>query len=72
MRALQKLSRKGNSIAVSIPRPMLFHLGWISGEAVILELLEDKSIRIRRPCERDFAPLQAPRLMHENPNEVKA
>ena len=71
MRALQKLIRHGNSVAVSIPRPMLFHLGWLSGEPVILELLEDHTVRIRRPVERDFAPLGAPRIIHDNPNEAK-
>ena len=63
MRALQKLVGNGNATAVSIPRAMLFYLGWLRGEHVVLELLEDDSIRVRRPCERDFAPLGPPKLL---------
>jgi antitoxin component of MazEF toxin-antitoxin module len=62
-RALQKLVRNGNSVGVSIPRVILHTLGWLPGESVILELLEDQTLRIRRPCERDFGPLGAPRLL---------
>jgi antitoxin component of MazEF toxin-antitoxin module len=65
MRALQKLVKNGNAIAVSIPRPLLVHLGWLPGESIIIELLEDDSIRLRRPVERDFAPQGAPRLIHD-------
>jgi len=66
MRALQKLVRNGNSTQVTIPRPMLIALGWLTGEQMILELLEDQSLRIRRPVERDFAPVSAPRMMFDN------
>jgi antitoxin component of MazEF toxin-antitoxin module len=62
MRALQKLTTRGNSTGVSIPRTILHRLGWLPGESVIIEVLEDDSVRVRRPCERDFAPLGAPRL----------
>jgi antitoxin component of MazEF toxin-antitoxin module len=62
-RALQKLTRNGNATAISIPRGILHTLGWLPGESVILEVLEDQSVRIRRPCERDFAPLGASRLL---------
>lgn len=71
MRAIQKLVRNGNSTAVSIPRPLLIHIGWLPGESVVLELLEDKSIRIRRPQERDFAPIGAPRIVQDDPAVVK-
>ncbi len=63
MRALQKLCRNGNSTAVSIPRALLHTVGWLPGESIIIELLEDQSLRIRRPVERDFAPLGAPRVL---------
>jgi antitoxin component of MazEF toxin-antitoxin module len=65
MRALQKLVRNGNATGISIPRPMLVHLGWLPGEQFILELLEDGSVRVRRPVERDFAPIGAPRMLSE-------
>lgn len=63
MRALQKLVKNGNATAVSIPRPILIQLGWLSGESVIIEVLEDNTIRLRRPVDRDFAPQGAPRML---------
>lgn len=63
MRCLQKLVRNGNSTGVTLPRPLLFHLGWLPGEAVIVELLEDKSVRIRRPTADDFAPRRPARMV---------
>lgn len=65
MRAFQKLVKNGNSTAVSIPRTLLVHLGWLPGESVIIELLEDNTLRLRRPTERDFAPQGAPRLIYD-------
>jgi antitoxin component of MazEF toxin-antitoxin module len=54
MRALQKLVRNGNSTQFTIPRPVLIHLGWIAGETMMLEVLEDDRILIRRPRGDDF------------------
>lgn len=70
MRARQKLVRNGNSTAVNIPRQMLIHLGWLPGEEMVVEVLEDNSIRIRRMVERDFAPIAAPRLLFEDRETV--
>jgi len=72
MRALQKLVKNGNSTAVSIPRPLLVHMGWLPGESIVIELLEDNTLRLRRPVERDFAPQGAPRLWHDAPQKVPA
>lgn len=69
MRAFQKLVKNGNAAGVSIPRPLLIHLGWLPGEFFILELLEDDSIRVRRPRELDFAPMSAPRMLPQ-PNSL--
>ena len=66
MRALQKLVRNGNSTQLTIPRTMLIAAGWLPGEQMILELLEDLSVRVRRPCERDFAPMGKPQLVHDH------
>lgn len=71
MRALQKLVRNGNATGISIPRALLLHLGWLPSENVIIELLEDNSLRVRRPVERDFAPLGAPKMMADAPGAVK-
>jgi len=56
MRALQKLVSNGNSTQVTIPRAALFWLGWLPGEAIILELTENKHIVIRKPGPDEFLP----------------
>lgn len=70
-RALQKLVKNGNATAVSIPRPLLAFVGWIPGQSVILDVLEDKSILIRLPVERDFAPITPSRVLYLNEPAVK-
>jgi antitoxin component of MazEF toxin-antitoxin module len=70
MRARQKLVRNGNSTSVNIPRPMLIHLGWLPGEEMVVEILEDNSVRIRRLVERDFAPIAAPRMVFDDAETV--
>lgn len=58
MRALQKLVRNGNSTQFTIPRALLIELGWLPGESVIVELLEDGALRLRRPVPEDFLSVQ--------------
>lgn len=70
MRALQKIVTRGNASGVTIPRAMMIHLGWLPGEGIVLEVLEDRSVRLRRPCEKDFAPLQTPRAFFTQPSSV--
>lgn len=52
----QKLARNGNATTVAIQRPYLRHLGWLTGESVIVELFDDDTIRIRKPRLEDFGP----------------
>lgn len=66
MRALQKLTRNGNATCVSIPRAILTTIGWLPGQSIIVELLEDSSLRIRRPAASDFEPTVTPRIL-QNP-----
>lgn len=56
MNAFQKLCKNGSSTMVTIPAAVLRYLGWQTGDTIVLELLEDQSVRIRRPVARDFAP----------------
>jgi hypothetical protein len=51
---------------------MLIHLGWLPGEAVIIELLEDETLRLRRPSADDFAPVRMPRMTMADAQAVKA
>ena len=48
MRALQKLVRNGSSTQVTIARPMLIALGWIPGDAVIVEMTIDGRLVISK------------------------
>jgi antitoxin component of MazEF toxin-antitoxin module len=65
MRAEQKLVRNGSATGVTIPKVILIHLGWLPGERIVVELLEDKTIRLRRPDERDYGPIKAPRMIYD-------
>lgn len=56
MRYVQKLVRNGNTTHVAILRPVLLHLGWLPGSAVVVEVLEDKSLRIRALTLEDSLP----------------
>ena len=56
MRCIQKLVRNGNATHVALPRPLLMWLNWLPGEAIVVEALEDKSVRLRRPTSDDFLP----------------
>lgn len=57
MRALQKLVRNGNSTQVTIPKPLLVHLGWLPGGDVIVELaVDNRSLVFREPRADDFGP----------------
>ena len=58
MRAVQKLVRNGNSTQVTILRPMLVWLGWLPGESVVVEVLEDKTLLVRKLELRELAPRQ--------------
>ena len=64
-RALQKLVRNGNATQVTIPRVLLVHLGWIPGQPVILEHLEDNTLRVRLAEAADFLPAHPPRLVFD-------
>lgn len=63
MRALQKLVRNGNSTQVTIPRTVLHFLGWLPGEAVILELTDQHTLVVRRPGPNEFAPQRMTPMM---------
>ena len=71
MRAEQKLVRHGNATGVNIPRQILVHLGWLCGESIVVELLEDKSLRLRRRTAADYAPISTPRIVYDEPATVK-
>ncbi len=59
MRSLQKLVANGNSTQVTIRRNLLAWLGWLPGEAIIVEATEQKTLIIRRPAPDEFLPKRA-------------
>ena len=56
---------------MSIPRPMLHWLGWLPGQAVIIEMTEDKSVIVRLPQQSDFGPVVGPRIIYGGHDGVK-
>ena len=64
MRAEQKIVRHGNANGINIPRQMLIHLGWLPGDIVVVELLEDQQLLIRPRTARDLQPITSPRIVY--------
>jgi antitoxin component of MazEF toxin-antitoxin module len=70
MRADVRLTRNGNCTTITIPRAMRTHLGWLPGERMVIELLEDQSVRVRRMTADDIAPPRIPSLVFTTPAAV--
>lgn len=70
MRDIRKLVRNGNATQITISRPMLVTLGWLPGMEVVMELLEDNTIRIRPLEDKAFQPKPKPRLVFDAPEPV--
>lgn len=60
-RLVQRLHKNGTSTVVTIPVGILRALGWSPVEVVIVEALEDHSVRVRIPTAADVARPRAPR-----------
>jgi antitoxin component of MazEF toxin-antitoxin module len=71
MRAEQKLVRHGNAVGINIPRVIMNTLGWLPGDLVVVELLEDKSLRLRPRTRDDYAPITTPRIVYDDPAKVR-
>lgn len=65
MKVLQKINQCGSSSHFTIPRAVMFWLGWLPGQYLILEVLEDKSVRLRERTEDDFAPKHPARIVFD-------
>lgn len=70
MRDLRKLVRNGNAIQLTIPRQMLVQLGWLPAMQVVIELLEDNTLRIRPLDDFAFQPKAKPRVVYDTPEPV--
>ena len=68
----QKLIKVGNSTGVAIPRWFLQYLGWIPGRYVAMEVLADRSLRLRPVEERDWNGPEIPRLVSGHELTVKS
>lgn len=49
--------KHGSGYVVTIPAPIRRHLGWQPNDALVVEELADKSVRVRPPCQSDFVPV---------------
>jgi antitoxin component of MazEF toxin-antitoxin module len=70
MRDLRTLTRNGNATTVVICRPLLVQLGWLPGTKVVVELLEDNTLRIRPLDDAAFQPKRIPHVVHDTPDTV--
>lgn len=59
-RDIQRITKNGGSSCVVIQKPIMRHLGWITGQSVIVEVLDDDTLRVRNPTVEDLGP-QVPR-----------
>ena len=69
MKAEVKIVRNGNAAGINIPRQVLIRLGWIPGQRVICELLEDNTLRLRDVRIEDFHVGRA-RVVYDEPATV--
>ena len=61
------MQKHGNSASVVIPRPFLYHLGWVIGQGVMIELLdENQGLLVRLPRLEDLGPTAAPHLVQQH------
>jgi antitoxin component of MazEF toxin-antitoxin module len=65
MRADVALRIDGNARVITIPRPILTYLGWLPGERLIVELLEDRSVHVRPLKFEDIAPRARGRMIYD-------
>lgn len=70
MRDVRKLVRNGNAITITIPRQMLVQLGWLPAMRVVIELLEDNTLRIRPIDDVTLQPQPKPHLVYDPPAPV--
>lgn len=68
MRCAHKLTKHGNSVHLVIPRYLLANLGWLCGDTVVEELLEDGTLRVRPLKDPAFRPKPIPKLVHVIPS----
>jgi len=60
VRAEVTLRVDGTARVVTIPRPILTYLGWITGSKLVIELAEDCKTILVRQFERSDVPSPAP------------
>ncbi|HKV99975.1 MAG TPA: hypothetical protein VJN96_09125 [Vicinamibacterales bacterium] len=71
-RAWQKISLRGNSAYVTIPRPMMYALGLVPGDLVVITANADKSATLVRLDPDANASNKSPGIIPEQPSLVKA
>jgi antitoxin component of MazEF toxin-antitoxin module len=62
MKYFHRLVKNGNSTQVTIPRRMMDHLRWRTGDPMVVELTERGTLEIRPPIVDDMRTATAPRM----------
>lgn len=65
MRARIKLRLDGNATVITVPRPILIHLGWLPGQELVVELTEQNTLHVRPFTASDIPPIGAPRMLYD-------
>jgi antitoxin component of MazEF toxin-antitoxin module len=66
MKCIAKLQKCGNATHVTIPKMALEWLGWLPGELVVFELLEEGAVKFRRINADETTPKRIPLLHVDN------
>lgn len=65
-----KLTRNGNATTITIPRTIRTALGWVPGDRMVLEVLDESSILVRQMRPSDVGPPRVPRIVFDDPPVV--
>lgn len=57
MPQFQRLFKHGNATGVTIPARIVRHLGWRPEDAIVVEELADRSVRVRLAVASDVVPV---------------
>lgn len=72
MKWVCQLVRNGNSIQLTMKRPMLYALGWLPNQIVVCEMQIDGSLLVRALRKSDYEPNSVHTPAHRVPAPEKA
>ncbi len=66
-RALQRITRNGNSSTLTIPRALMTYLDWRVGDPITIEVQPDRTLKIRPPVAADLQRPPARAIVQQTP-----